>query len=165
MKRHISIILSVVLLSLIVLGTGCTLKLDEDTSCRGMGYEAMKACILACDCVNVDNTGDKLLTEYKVAVEGVDYSTPTINFTNNNGVIDFSLSFEVYNDIKVKCIVYIVQDGVILGRTGIINILSYDAGETKNIRFQEDCNIQQIYDPGKEVYYIIDEFIVFKEVK
>ena len=164
MKRHVSIILTVIILSLLLLGTGCTCKLDEGLTCRGWGYEAMKGCILAGDCVAVDDTGEKLVSKNKVAIEGVDYGTPVITFSQDGTNVDFSMTIDVMADLSIEYTVYIVQDGVVLTEVSSARSLPGYEGTPFTVTINKNCAFKGKYNPnGGAFYYIIDRLEIYKD--
>lgn len=147
MKRSLIIVLVFLVLFLFCC-TSCTCG-----ETRGLGYCFLEGCVLCFDCAVVDNSGQKSLTKYYLAVEGEDYAKPSLSYSANSSYCEITFSMQVYKEFKLNMEICVVQDGVLLGK------VEYSKHCKDYVQLSEKVYYSGEYKAdGGEVYCFINKF-------
>ena len=156
MKRTL-IIITVFLILAVFVTTGCTCRLDEETSCRGFGHGCIMACVGCFDCAVFDDSGTQSVSGSYIAVEGVHYSKPNVYLvpSGTEGMVNLVFNMETYKSFRLNMQICIVQDGILVGEYKFDGMRR--PGEANGS--EQSMSLNQFYDPnGGELYCFINKF-------
>ena len=156
MKRTLIIIAFFLMLAVFVT-TGCTCRLDDETSCRGIGHGCIMSCVGCFDCAVVDDSGTNSVSGSDIAVEGVHYSRPSVYLepSGTNNMVNLVFSMETYKTFRLEMDVYIVQDGILVAQYNYNGVRRPGDPSSSTQSFV----LNSYYDPeGGELYCFINKF-------
>lgn len=152
MKRSLVFVLVLSLIFLIFC-TSCSCG-DDGSDSRGCGYVCYRKLAGCFDCAVGDstNSGQDSLSKHYLAVEGEDYSKPSLTYNagEQSCVIEFSM--RVYEEFDLNMEICVVQNGVLLGSYKYSRTCDSDVQLTKEIYYR---NYKA---DGGEVYCFINRF-------
>ena len=156
MKRTL-IIITVFLILAVFVTTGCTCKLEEETTCRGIGHGCIMACVGCFDCAVIDDSGTQSVSGSDIAVEGKHYSKPSVHLVHSGteNMVNVVFQMETYKSFRLNMQICIVQDGILVAEYKFEGMRR--PGEANSSEW--GIMLNNYYDPeGGELYCFINKF-------
>lgn len=150
MKRSIvfALVLSIAFLSFCTL---CSCG-DDGSSSRGCGYVCYRGLAGCFDCAVGSSSGQDSLTKHNLAVEGEDYSNPSLTYSAGDQSCRINFSMKVYKKFDLYLEICVVQDGVILGT------YRYSRTCDSDVQLVQDIFYKNYKPDGGDVYCFINAF-------